>query len=174
MTLFLSNKYSKWYFNIISNAKNKNTYIESYTELHHIIPKSLGGTNHKTNLIRLTAKEHFVCHRLLTKMVDSNNRSKMVYALWMMIKGNKKQKRDFNIKSQTYSKIKENYALAVRNSKLGKKLSEETKLKISQSLKGSKKTKGKTAKWYEAHARTHKGKSNKERKIINTIMSQPT
>jgi len=38
---FLKNKYTKWYFNIVSAAQNRD--ISGYTEEHHIIPKSLGG-----------------------------------------------------------------------------------------------------------------------------------
>lgn len=44
--------------------KDSNTY----TEVHHIIPRSLGGTNNKSNLTTLTAREHFICHWLLCKI----------------------------------------------------------------------------------------------------------
>jgi len=40
MPAFLKNKYTKWYFNIISNAQNRN--VSGHTEKHHIIPRSLG------------------------------------------------------------------------------------------------------------------------------------
>lgn len=74
---FLQNKYTKWYFNIISNAQNRD--ISSYTEKHHVIPKSLGGSNKQTNLVKLTAREHFICHWLLTKMVIE---TKHRYQMW--------------------------------------------------------------------------------------------
>lgn len=165
--MYLQNKYTHVYFSIIERAKTR--ILTSYFESHHIIPKSLGGTNNKNNLVKLTAREHFICHRLLTKMVISENKSKMSYALWIMLKGNNTQKRDFKISSRTYSKIKEDYAECVRNSKTGQSLSAETKLKISQAKKNAPlKTKGKSLKWYEAHAKTHKGKSNIERKQLNT------
>ena len=51
---------------------------------HHIIPKSLGGSDDACNLVSLTAREHFVCHLLLTKMLTDGNRHKMVYALHML------------------------------------------------------------------------------------------
>lgn len=41
---------------------------EGYSERHHIIPRCLGGSNAKTNLVRLTAEEHFVAHQLLVKL----------------------------------------------------------------------------------------------------------
>jgi hypothetical protein len=74
---FLINKYSKWYFNIIESARVQET--AEYTEKHHIIPKSLGGSNTKDNLVKLTARQHFICHWLLTKMVIT---TKHQYQMW--------------------------------------------------------------------------------------------
>jgi hypothetical protein len=90
----------------------------------------------------------------------------MVYALWIMMKGNKHQQRNFQINARLYSKIKEEYANSVRESKLGKKLSEETKRKISESKKGKPIPgyTGKSALWKKRHAETHNGKSNIDRK----------
>ena len=39
-----------------------------YYEKHHILPKCLGGTNDKTNITLITAREHFIAHMLLFKM----------------------------------------------------------------------------------------------------------
>jgi hypothetical protein len=47
--MFLDNKYTKVYFNIIERAKNR--LLETYTETHHIIPKCLGGSDKKENLV---------------------------------------------------------------------------------------------------------------------------
>lgn len=41
---------------------------DGYTEEHHIIPRSLGGSDDPVNLIRLTYREHFLAHWLLVKM----------------------------------------------------------------------------------------------------------
>lgn len=66
--------YQKVYASLISKRiicplkKSK----DLYTEVHHIVPKCLGGSNDPENLTRLTAKEHFVAHRLLAKIHDSN------------------------------------------------------------------------------------------------------
>jgi hypothetical protein len=87
----LTNKYSKIYFSITSNAKQRIT--EGYTELHHIIPQSMGGSNDKENLVELTAREHFICHWLLVKMTEGDDRSKMLYALKGMKAENKYQQR---------------------------------------------------------------------------------
>lgn len=58
--------YKKIYDNIINNSKNRQ--IVGYSERHHIIPKSFGGTDKKENIVRLTAREHFICHYLLCKI----------------------------------------------------------------------------------------------------------
>lgn len=58
--------YHRIYINIIINRKNN--AINGYTETHHIIPRCLNGSNYKQNLVDLTAREHFICHLLLTKM----------------------------------------------------------------------------------------------------------
>lgn len=76
---FLTNKYTNWYYNIISSAKLKLT--EGYTEKHHILPKSLGGNNSAANLVRLTAREHYLCHLLLVRMVTGTNKTKMLRAV---------------------------------------------------------------------------------------------
>lgn len=80
--MYLDNKYTKWYNSIISKAQTR--ALDSYTEKHHIIPRSLGGTNLPDNLVKLTGREHFICHWLLIKMVAGPAREKMVYAFRMM------------------------------------------------------------------------------------------
>ena len=63
---------------IISNPNKGN---ESYTESHHIIPRSLGGEE----TVSLSAREHFICHWLLLKMVkDESSRYKMESAFAKM------------------------------------------------------------------------------------------
>ena len=76
--IFINNKYTIWYYRIIYQAKDRN--LLGYTEKHHIIPKSLGGANEKSNISILTAREHFICHLLLTKMTSGTNKAKMIHA----------------------------------------------------------------------------------------------
>lgn len=73
------NKYERWYFSIINKAKER-TKSDTY-EKHHIVPKCLKGTNDPSNLVKLTPKEHFVCHVLLTRMTTGMDRAKMFYSL---------------------------------------------------------------------------------------------
>lgn len=65
----ITNTYSITYYKIITRALNENRSKSSiFNQRHHIIPKSVGGTNEPTNLVNLTYKEHRVCHCLLIKM----------------------------------------------------------------------------------------------------------
>jgi len=80
--IFINNKYTTWYNSLINKAKDRT--ITGYTEKHHIIPSSLGGTNDNDNIVKLTAREHFICHLLLTKMTTGNARYKMNFALHML------------------------------------------------------------------------------------------
>jgi hypothetical protein len=105
--IFIKNKYTNYYYNIVDKAKARTLSPEIYTEKHHIIPKSLGGDNSKDNLAKLTAREHFICHWLLTKMTLKDNRSKMLYALNGFRRSSKNQDRySTKITSRVYANLK--------------------------------------------------------------------
>ena len=74
--------YSKHYQSLISKAMVRELPPDVYVERHHIVPKCLGGGNELSNLVRLTAREHFVAHQLLVKMHP--NVEKLVYAACIM------------------------------------------------------------------------------------------
>ena len=147
------------YNNFISALKGQ--VVEGYSEKHHIVPRSHGGSNKKDNLIALTPRQHFIAHRMLWKAYGGS----MARAYFMMSATGKYGK----IGSKTYSMAREEYSKQVviqmakkpnipaftpehrqklRMAKLGKKLSpqhrenvrlavigrkcsEETKMKIS-------------------------------------------
>lgn len=73
------NKYHRWYYTII-NRRIGNTPA-GYFEKHHILPKSLGGSNARNNLVSLTAREHYICHLLLVRMTSGVFKSKMIRAV---------------------------------------------------------------------------------------------
>jgi hypothetical protein len=132
--------YQKVYNQIIERAKTRQ--LKGYTEKHHIIPKCLGGNNDKKNLVELTAREHFICHRLLCELYPDNE--KLKYCLWLMITGRKRWKfaDDYNISSKVYENTKLTFSELMKTKKtnLGNKHSDETKQKMSQSHLGKKRT----------------------------------
>lgn len=119
-----------------------------YTEKHHIIPKSLGGTDNKSNICYLSGREHFLCHWLLTKMTAGQERQKMMYALRMMKSQNKGQQRySSKITARVYEKLKIEYSEILSQThkgkipwNKGKKQTAEHNQKISLSLTGIKRS----------------------------------
>lgn len=59
--------YNLIYHKIMTRGKTRDIYI-NFTENHHIIPRSEGGTNKKDNKVDLTMKEHHLSHLCLIKM----------------------------------------------------------------------------------------------------------
>ena len=106
--IFIDNKYTRWYYAIVDNAKTRS--ITGYTETHHIIPRSIGGSNHKDNLVKLTAREHFVCHMLLVKMLPAPQNQKLVYAAWCMANQENDLQTRYKVVSRSYQWIRERFA----------------------------------------------------------------
>jgi hypothetical protein len=140
------NKYKQWYTNITERAKNR--YLDSYTESHHIVPRSLGGSDEADNLVNLTAREHFICHWLLVKMTTGQEHHKMLNALRMM-RAEKPGQHRYNTKitARVYESIKQEYAKLQSktlkgkgNGFYGKKHTPEAREKIRQKNLGNKLT----------------------------------
>jgi hypothetical protein len=74
---FLANKYTKWYYKIISSVKNLGDR-RGYLEVHHVIPTVCGGVGGEDNVVRLTAREHYICHMLLIKMTTGREQEELV------------------------------------------------------------------------------------------------
>lgn len=123
--------------------------VDGYAEVHHIVPRSLGGSDDADNLIRLTARQHYIAHWMLWKAYGGvAGRS-----FYMMSNLGKYGK----VNSATYAQARENYSEQVkkqmavkpnvpvftpehreklRQAKLGRKLLEETKRKVADAGRG--------------------------------------
>lgn len=106
--MYLPNKYTRIYYQIIDRAKIRT--VSGYVEKHHIIPKSLGGSNNKSNIVSLTAKEHFICHMLLIRMVEPQYRQKMIHAWWAMSTLKKSCQQRYKVNSISYAMIRNSYS----------------------------------------------------------------
>lgn len=103
---------------------------ETYCEEHHILPRCMGGTDNKENLVTLTAREHFVAHALLVKIHSGNE--KLLHALFRM-------SNQWVYGSIEYAWVKERWSESRKGKPggmLGKKLSEEAKKKIAEANTG--------------------------------------
>ncbi len=97
--------YTNLYHNFISSRPKRTRVAFDGLERHHIIPRSIGGTNDKSNLIVLTPREHFIAHRILVKMCKGDDATKMALALHRMATGSHKIK--YKISSRTYQYLRE-------------------------------------------------------------------
>lgn len=134
--MFLSNKYTKIYYQLINRARCRT--VEGYREKHHIIPKCIGGTNDKSNLVSLTAREHFICHLLLVRMVDDvKHLTSLRFALAKFRQSNSQQCRSI-LNSWEFEQIRKAHSEAARISATGKKYTrtDEYRAKLSVALKG--------------------------------------
>lgn len=126
-------KYAKWYISICK--KGQSIRDIEYFEKHHIIPKFMNGSNSRKNITRLTGREHFIVHLLLTKMIDSTNlkiRSKAALGAFMSQNRNGNRKlnsRQIEIARQAKSESQKN-----------KKFTDEHKSRISAALTGKRKS----------------------------------
>ena len=67
------------YVNLIEHSINNPP--NSKCEIHHIIPRSMGGNDQNNNLVRLSYRDHFTAHVLLTKCTSGKSKASMCYAL---------------------------------------------------------------------------------------------
>jgi hypothetical protein len=136
--------YLRIYNQLINKAKQRDS-INGYYEIHHIIPKSEGGTDSSENLIKLTGREHFIAHKLL--WMDNPTLFSRCSSFMMMS----------NQRGIKWGSVYETARIQFNNSPLhplrnttnrlkqlslmvGKPKSEEHKKKISEANKGKSKT----------------------------------
>jgi hypothetical protein len=108
----------------------KGQKIEGAVEMHHILPKSLGGTNDADNLIALTPRQHYVAHWMLWKI----HSGKMAQAFFFM-NNHKNYKRMY---SRGYERVRAEYiknSSGVNAPTYGMKTTKEVKKKQSASRK---------------------------------------
>lgn len=95
--------YNKLYDNLIQSAilKNRKKIKNGpYYENHHIIPKCLGGSDQKDNIVLLKPKEHYMAHKILCKMYPKSNQLR--YAFWLMINASSKGQKRYKTSSRIY------------------------------------------------------------------------
>jgi len=138
------------YIRLIQHALSIN--VTGYTEQHHIVPKSMGGSNDQSNMVHLTPRLHYIAHYILWKAYRNR---KMSYAFHVMIHGDPYSKRYKRITSKAYDtlmkeckehirgenhpaygiKRTEESKINQRNAVKGKKWTDDRKKKLSESLK---------------------------------------
>ena len=100
--------YQKIYDQIIDRARKEQRAKKqgTYYEIHHILPRCMGGSNKKENLILLTAREHFLAHWMLVRIYPEGD--KLSFAFWAMCnQKNKGQEERYLPSSRTYREARE-------------------------------------------------------------------
>ena len=88
---------------IIDRARNRK--LQGYYERHHVIPRCIDNNSKET--INLTAREHFIIHKLLCEIYPTNH--KLLHAYWLMANKTQSnnQQRIYNVSSKEYQRLKE-------------------------------------------------------------------
>jgi len=139
--------YQTIYNNLIDRALTR--VSQGYVEKHHIVPRCLGGTDAKENIVNLYPEEHYLAHLLLCKLNKRN--SKLLYAAMNMTSGSMINNGKRNNKA--YGWLRRQYAESMSGDnnparripnlqkeaakkRVGQKRSEETKARMSAAQKG--------------------------------------
>jgi hypothetical protein len=103
--VFTIMNYQKIYNQLINRARTRT--LQGYHERHHVVPKCMGGTEDLDNLVDLTAREHYIAHKLLWKIYP--NHHGIIKAFWMMLNKvqSNTQTRTYHVSSNEYQIIRE-------------------------------------------------------------------
>lgn len=129
-----------WYYKTYNQLIDKCIQMESdgypddmYTEVHHILPKCMGGTNDKSNLVKMPARYHIVAHMLLACAFPDNK--KIIYAVNIMFISSTSNSSRNNSISKISTRLAAKFRETMSKQQIGSKLSEVQKQKISDSMK---------------------------------------
>lgn len=104
--------YTGIYTRLIARARDRQ--YDGYTERHHIVPRSLGGPDTPDNLVRLTPKEHFVCHLCLVRTTHGREKAKMSLAAKRLIDSKHPAYAQVRVTGRIYAALRETIAVDAR------------------------------------------------------------
>lgn len=97
--------YSKHYDRLIETRRNRDKIPGEYYEKHHIVMKSMGGSDDPNNLVTLTAREHFLAHWLLWR-IYRNRQSAFAFKSLCDYRNKSRISENLNISSRSYQEAK--------------------------------------------------------------------
>lgn len=120
--------YHRIYTNLIDRARVRTKGPEH--DMHHVLPRCMGGDDESSNLVPLTRREHFIAHLLLTRIYPE------VKKLWMAAFLMSHEKvTGLKVSSRTYEKLRAKNSTARK----GYSHSLETRAKIAAAHRGKSK-----------------------------------
>lgn len=130
----MENTYQEFIQNIL-DTRGRFSCGSEYHERHHILPRCMGGTDNKENLIDLFAREHFIAHKLLA--LENPDNQKLIHAWWMMSTTTKSGQRQESVTPEEYEEARKAFSKSmsgennpihkIQHPLLGTHLSEEQK-----------------------------------------------
>lgn len=127
------------FINNILETRGRFACGNEYHERHHIVPKCMGGSNDKENLIDLFAREHFEAHRLLA--LENPENEKLVYAWGCMAFVKRKDTDRYKVTPDEYEEARIKLSESLKGKSFGGNVkgrpkTEEHKIKLSEANKG--------------------------------------
>mgnify|MGYP000910325090 CR=1 FL=1 len=128
--------YGEHYARLMGRARGR--AVSGYVEVHHVLPRCMGGTDGASNLVKLTAREHYLAHLLLVRMFPSE--MSLVFAAHMMTV----DRYGSRYGNRKYEWLRIRHSKATAEAKrgnaygLGTKRTAATRLKMSLAQKGNK------------------------------------
>lgn len=121
----LNSHYMGRYLLFCKSIKMSKDRCLSYTEKHHIVPKSICKELEKEeyNIVEMSAREHYIAHWILMRAVKGN----MIFAFHRLSYG----KNNIKITSRVYEEIRINNKNELSRTLKGRVVSEETRKKLS-------------------------------------------
>jgi hypothetical protein len=124
----------KWHYDrLIETRKARILENGEYYETHHILPRSMGGSNDKTNLIKLTAREHYIAHWILWRIYRNQQ---MAFAFLCMNNYKSSTRLKSTFSSIGYKEAKEAQSKFMSKLHTGKVISDSHKEKIGNFWRG--------------------------------------
>jgi hypothetical protein len=137
--------YQKTYDDLVKYCKNQVLHKSVYTEKHHIIPQSFGGGD-GDNIIKVTARQHFVLHALLYFIAKRTGtieeRKKMAHA-WNFMRAAPSNNSARYINSRLFEAAREDMSKRMSEAQSGAKNSQAGTMWITNGYSNKKLQKGK-------------------------------
>ena len=120
----------------------RNQVVDGYCEKHHILPRSLGGSDDPSNIICLTVRQHYIAHWMLWKAYGGSMAVAFDYMSGIKRYGSRLPSRTVEALKADVSKriserpVSKETRQKQRAAKLGRSLPEETKNKLRVAMLG--------------------------------------
>jgi len=124
------------YHSLIETRRDRVKEYGVYYERHHIIMKSMGGGDEDTNLVFLTAREHFIAHWLLWRIYRNRASAYAFNAFTSLFTGKNFKQRPSKYSSKGYAEAREAYSYIHRERLINNLNSNRSKVVLQYDLDG--------------------------------------